>query len=119
RSRAHPEPRSRRTARDRPRPAHPHRGARAFMSKDSTAGLAERAAERHVIVVGGGIGGLVAARECAKVGMQVTLLESADVLGGAIVRAELDGVSVDAGAESYATRGGHVRKLLAELDLTD
>lgn len=89
------------------------------MSQDSTAGLAERAAERHVIVVGGGIGGLVAARECAKVGMQVTLLEASNELGGAIVRADLDGVSVDAGAESYATRGGHVRELLAELDLTD
>lgn len=89
------------------------------MSQESTPGLAERAAERHVIVVGGGIGGLVAARECAKVGMQVTLLEAADDFGGAIARADLDGVSVDAGAESYATRGGHVRKLLSELDLTD
>ncbi|MGP6177181.1 protoporphyrinogen oxidase [Microbacterium sp. A196] len=89
------------------------------MSQNNTAGLAERAAERHVIVVGGGIGGLVAARECAKVGMQVTLLEEANELGGAIQRADLDGVTVDAGAESYATRGGHVRKILAELDLTD
>lgn len=81
--------------------------------------LAARAAERHVVVIGGGIGGLVAARECAKVGMQVTLLEAADELGGAIRRADLDGVMVDAGAESYATRGGHVRKLIDELELTD
>jgi oxygen-dependent protoporphyrinogen oxidase len=81
--------------------------------------LAARAAMRHVIVIGGGIGGLVAARECAKVGMTVTLLEAADTLGGAIQRAELDSIVVDAGAESYATRGGHVRELLADLDLTD
>lgn len=81
--------------------------------------LAARAATRHVIVIGGGIGGLVAARECAKVGMKVTLLEAADSLGGAIQRAELDSIAVDAGAESYATRGGHVRELLADLDLTD
>ena len=81
--------------------------------------LAARAAGRHVVVVGGGIGGLVAARECAKVGMRVTLLEADSTLGGAIRRAELDGVVVDAGAESYATRGGHVRELLAELNLTD
>lgn len=81
--------------------------------------LAARAAERHVIVIGGGIGGLVAARECAKVGMSVTLLESAASLGGAIRRAELDGIEVDAGAESYATRGGHVRELLTELGLTE
>ena len=81
--------------------------------------LAARAAEKHVVVVGGGIGGLVAARECAKVGMRVTLLEATADLGGAIRRAELDGVVVDAGAESYATRGGLVRALVEELDLAD
>ncbi|MFF1539333.1 protoporphyrinogen/coproporphyrinogen oxidase [Microbacterium sp. NPDC058269] len=81
--------------------------------------LAARAAEKHVVVVGGGIGGLVAARECAKVGMRVTVLEAADVPGGAIRRVELDGVTVDAGAESYATRGGLVRALVEELDLGD
>jgi len=81
--------------------------------------LAARAAQRHVIVVGGGIGGLVAARECAKVGMNVTVLEAGTSLGGAIRRAELDSIVVDAGAESYATRGGHVRELLAELGLTE
>lgn len=81
--------------------------------------LAARAAEKHVVVVGGGIGGLIAARECAKVGMQVTVLEEADALGGAIRRVELDGVVVDAGAESYATRGGTVRALVEELGLAD
>lgn len=86
---------------------------------EEPADLAARAAERHVIVVGGGIGGLVAARECAKVGMQVTVLEAEATLGGAIGRAELDGLVVDAGAESYATRGGHVRALITDLGLTD
>ncbi|MEV8249630.1 protoporphyrinogen oxidase [Microbacterium sp. NPDC076768] len=81
--------------------------------------LAARAAETHVVVVGGGVGGLVAARECAKVGMRVTLLEASENLGGVIRRVELDGVVLDAGAESYATRGGHVRALLEELGLTD
>lgn len=81
--------------------------------------LAARAAELHVVVIGGGIGGLVAARECAKVGMRVTVLEAADALGGAIRRVELDGVSIDAGAESYATRGGLVRALVEELGLAD
>lgn len=83
------------------------------------ADLQARAEARHVIVVGGGIGGLIAARECAKVGMQVTVLEAAETLGGAIRRAEVDGLVVDAGAESYATRGGHVRELIDELGLTD
>ena len=81
--------------------------------------LAARAAEKHVVVIGAGIGGLIAARECAKVGMRVTVLEAADAAGGAIRRAELDGVVVDAGAESFATRGGHVRALLAELGMAD
>ncbi|MGF6821988.1 oxygen-dependent protoporphyrinogen oxidase [Microbacterium sp. ZKA21] len=81
--------------------------------------LAGRAAERHVVVVGGGVAGLVAARECVKLGMRVTLLEAADELGGAVRRADIDGVRLDAGAESYATRGGHVRKLVGELGLAD
>lgn len=83
------------------------------------ADLAARAAQKHVVVVGGGIGGLIAARECAKVGMHVTVLEEAAALGGAIRRIEIDGIVVDAGAESYATRGGHVRALLDELGLAD
>lgn len=81
--------------------------------------LAARAAEKHVVVIGGGVGGLIAARECVKVGMRVTLLEGSDAVGGAIRRIELAGVVLDAGAESYATRGGHVRALLAELGISD
>ena len=88
-------------------------------SRPEPVDLAARAATRHIVVVGGGVGGLIAARECVKVGMHVTLLEASDAVGGAIRRAELDGVVVDAGAESYATRGGRVRALLAELDLSD
>ncbi|MFF3026903.1 protoporphyrinogen/coproporphyrinogen oxidase [Microbacterium sp. NPDC057944] len=81
--------------------------------------LAALAAEKHVIVIGGGIGGLIAARECVKVGMRVTVLEAADAAGGAIRRADLGGIAVDAGAESFATRGGHVRALLDDLGLAD
>lgn len=88
-------------------------------SRAEPADLAARAAERHIVVVGGGIGGLIAARECVKVGMHVTLLEGSDAVGGAIRRADLDGIVVDAGAESYATRGGRVRALIAELGLAD
>lgn len=88
-------------------------------SRAEPADLAVRASKRHIVVVGGGIGGLIAARECVKVGMRVTLLEASDAVGGAIRRAELDGIVVDAGAESYATRGGRVRALLEELGLED
>lgn len=88
-------------------------------SRAEPATLAARAATRHIVVIGGGIGGLIAARECVKVGMHVTVLEASDAVGGAIRQAEIDGVVVDAGAESYATRGGRVRALLNELGLTD
>ncbi|GAA1956617.1 protoporphyrinogen oxidase [Agromyces allii] len=72
-----------------------------------------------VVVVGGGIAGLVGALECAKIGLKVTLLERRDVLGGCVGRIELDGLTIDSGAESFATRGGAVAELIAELGLGD
>ena len=85
---------------------------------DTPADLAARAGRQHVVVIGGGIGGLVAARECAKVGMSVTLLEAADELGGSIRTVELDDIRLDVGAESFATRGGHVAELIDDLDIS-
>jgi oxygen-dependent protoporphyrinogen oxidase len=81
--------------------------------------LADRAHERHVVVVGGGVSGLVAALECAKVGLRVTVLERDPRLGGVVRAAEIDGLALDVGAESYATRGGTVRALIDELGLAD
>ncbi|WP_263299333.1 protoporphyrinogen/coproporphyrinogen oxidase [Leifsonia poae] len=64
--------------------------------------------------------GLVAARDCARPGFAVTLLESSDRVGGSVAPLPLDGgVIVDAGAESFATRGGHVAALIEELGLAD
>jgi oxygen-dependent protoporphyrinogen oxidase len=83
------------------------------------AALRARAAETHVVVVGGGVSGMVAALECAKVGMRVTLLEASDRLGGAIRTADVGGLTLDVGAESYATRGGAVRALATELGLAE
>lgn len=70
-----------------------------------------------VVVVGGGVAGLVGALECAKIGLKVTLLERRDVLGGCVGRLELDGLVLDSGAESFATRGGAVAELIAGLGL--
>lgn len=81
--------------------------------------LLDRAAHTRIAVIGGGAAGLVAALQCAKVGLQVTLIESTDRLGGAIRSAEVAGLTLDVGAESYATRGGHVRTLIDELGLGD
>ncbi|WP_022892202.1 protoporphyrinogen oxidase [Agromyces subbeticus] len=72
-----------------------------------------------VVVVGGGVAGLVAALECAKVGLRVTVLERRDELGGCVGRIELDGLTLDSGAESFATRGGAVAELLDSLGLGD
>lgn len=81
--------------------------------------IVERARDAHVVVIGGGISGLVAALRCAEVGMRVTLLESSDRLGGAIRTADVGGVRLDVGAESYAVRGGTVRALIDEVGLGD
>lgn len=79
--------------------------------------ILERARAAHVVVIGGGIAGLVAALRCADVGMRVTLLEATDRLGGAIRAADVAGLRLDVGAESFALRGGSVRELIDELGL--
>ena len=84
-----------------------------------TAELVAKAAGVRIAVVGGGIAGLVAAKECAAVGMRVTVFEAAEQAGGVVRRGEAGGVVFDAGAESFATRGGHVRALLEDLGLTE
>ncbi|WP_345751792.1 protoporphyrinogen/coproporphyrinogen oxidase [Microbacterium rhizophilus] len=86
---------------------------------DDLEGLVDHAHATRVAVIGGGIAGLLAAREFAKVGMTVTLLEASERLGGAIRSGEVDGIPLDLGAESFATRGGHVRRLVDELGLGD
>ncbi|MEO6827370.1 MAG: FAD-dependent oxidoreductase, partial [Microbacteriaceae bacterium] len=71
----------------------------------------------RVVVVGGGVAGLVAARDCARPGISVTVLEATDAFGGQVAAREVAGIRLDTGAESYAIRGGHVATLLAELGL--
>ena len=70
------------------------------------------------VVVGGGVAGLVAAHELARAGLRTLVLEGRDAPGGAVRGHTVGGLRLDAGAESYATRGGTVAALLAELGLT-
>jgi protoporphyrinogen/coproporphyrinogen III oxidase len=70
-----------------------------------------------ITVVGGGIAGMVVARRLAMAGRAVTLIEASDHLGGTVARHTVGGIDLDAGAESFATRGGTVAALAAELGL--
>lgn len=77
------------------------------------------AAGRTALVVGGGISGLMAARELARAGLRTTLLEATDAWGGCVGRHEVAGLTLDSGAESFATRSSAVAELAAELGLAE
>jgi oxygen-dependent protoporphyrinogen oxidase len=68
-------------------------------------------------VIGGGIAGLVVALRLAQAGRRVILLEATDRLGGQLGSQRVAGVELDAGAESFATRGTAVSTLIDELGL--
>ncbi|WP_367640613.1 NAD(P)/FAD-dependent oxidoreductase [Microbacterium sp. SYP-A9085] len=70
-------------------------------------------------MIGGGIAGLVAARTCLLRGRTVTVLEAGATFGGSVARHNVAGLVLDAGAESFATRGGAVAGLIDELGLAD
>jgi oxygen-dependent protoporphyrinogen oxidase len=57
-----------------------------------------------VVVVGGGVAGLVAARGLAASGRDVLLLEASPQLGGKLRSAEVAGLTVDVGAEAMLAR---------------
>jgi oxygen-dependent protoporphyrinogen oxidase len=75
------------------------------------------AAGRTALVVGGGISGLLAARELARAGLHTTVLEAAEAWGGCVGRHDVAGLTLDSGAESFATRSTAVADLAAELGL--
>lgn len=69
------------------------------------------------MVVGGGMSGLLAARELAGAGFHVTVLEASDSWGGCVGSHVVSGLKLDSGAESFATRSSAVADLAAELGL--
>lgn len=88
------------------------------MTPEPVEDLVDIAHHTHIVVVGGGIAGLVAAYECAKVGIPVTVVEARSAFGGTIAGAEVAGVTVDTGATCW-TGGGSARSLVDELGLAD
>ncbi|WP_402469909.1 protoporphyrinogen/coproporphyrinogen oxidase [Isoptericola aurantiacus] len=72
------------------------------------------------VVVGGGIGGLVAAHTLVERGLRTVVLEASTRLGGPVRGGSFESmprVPVDLGAESFASRGTAVGELAAELGL--
>lgn len=72
---------------------------------------------RTALVVGGGISGLLSARELAAAGCAVTVLEAGTAWGGCVGSHTVAGLTLDSGAESFATRSDAVARLCTELGL--
>lgn len=69
------------------------------------------------MVVGGGLAGLVAARELAVLGREVLVLEAAASVGGKLRLADVAGVRVDVGAEAMLQRRPEGVELVTALGL--
>lgn len=70
---------------------------------------------RHVIVLGGGLAGIVAALDCADAGARVRLLEVRPRLGGAAYSFERDGLRLDNGQHVFLRCCTAYRALLERL----
>ncbi len=81
--------------------------------------------DHRVVVIGAGMAGLVSALELAHQGLQVTVLEASDTLGGKLRQPRVDGAAIDSGPTVMTMRwvfddifGRVGARLDAELQLT-
>jgi protoporphyrinogen/coproporphyrinogen III oxidase len=79
---------------------------------------ANSAVALDALVLGGGISGLLSARELAAAGHRVTVLEAGREWGGCVGSHVVAGLTLDSGAESFATRSDAVAALAGELGLS-
>ncbi|HEY6171092.1 MAG TPA: protoporphyrinogen oxidase [Candidatus Kapabacteria bacterium] len=73
---------------------------------------------KKAAIIGGGISGLVAAYYLQKKGVDVTLFEASDALGGAIRSVHKDGYLAEAGPNTIVESSADVSELIEELGLT-
>jgi protoporphyrinogen/coproporphyrinogen III oxidase len=86
--------------------------------------MASSAQAPHVAVVGAGISGLAAAHALLASRtpdrpLEVTVLEASDTPGGKLLTVDLDGMSVEAGADSFVVRKPWAVELCRELGLAE
>jgi squalene-associated FAD-dependent desaturase len=72
-----------------------------------------------VVVIGGGLAGITAALDCAREGLEVTLLEARGRLGGAAYSFERGGLMVDNGQHVFLRCCTAYRELLDQLGAAD
>ncbi|HKN00286.1 MAG TPA: NAD(P)/FAD-dependent oxidoreductase [Candidatus Binataceae bacterium] len=74
-------------------------------------------ANKKVIVVGGGVAGLAAAYRLRKAGVDVSVLESSDRVGGRIGTDSRDGFTIERGAQLITSTYRNTLRLVKELGL--
>ena len=71
-----------------------------------------------MVVVGGGISGLVAARQVAERGRSVLLVEARKRVGGRVLNHHLDqGATIESGGAFVGPTQNHILRLAKELDV--
>ncbi len=80
-------------------------------------GPADAISRADIAVIGGGVAGLTATRTAARAGAGVVCLEADTRVGGLVGSHRVAGITLDSGAESFATRGEHVTTVADELEL--
>ncbi|AXH96824.1 FAD-dependent oxidoreductase [Ornithinimicrobium avium] len=99
--------------------SHPPGRDRGAVHHPAAPGTARLTAPRHVVVVGGGIAGLASAAVLAERGVQVTLLEACEQLGGRVRAWPLDdGRTMSRGFHAFFRQYYTLRSLLRRADPT-